>query len=82
MTQGFTVPPGPTIVEKLWAELLQQMGKLNSGLSEGRDDFDSSGQRGMCLGLAKALSILLNPYDPDVYEVRREAMRRYRTRRG
>jgi hypothetical protein len=85
VTTGYTVPPGPSIIEKLWAELDQQTGKMmeikrheEGSPTEEEHELAEAGQRGMCLGIAKALSIILNPYNPDVDEVRREAHRRYR----
>lgn len=86
-TEGYVVPAGPSIIEKIWAELDAQTDKMMeirtavalAGFGEEPfSDAEIHGQKGHCLGLAKALSIILNPYDPDVNEVRREAMRRYR----
>jgi hypothetical protein len=86
-TEGYRVPPGPSIIESIWAELDAQTGKMmaikrheDGSPTEEEHDLAEAGQRGHCLGLAKALAILHNPYDPDIEEIRREAMRRYRTR--
>jgi hypothetical protein len=64
----------------MWDELVRQTQKLLALKEEGYGphDYQVSAQGGHCLGFAKALAILLNPYDPDVDEVRRETMRRVR----
>lgn len=51
---------------------------FETGEGEPVSDRTRGAQEGHCLGIAKALSIILNPYDPDINEVRREAMRRIR----
>lgn len=80
---GYKVPPGPSIVEMLWAEMDRQLGKLMSLIDDPGTDgvLDRRGQEGMCLGLAKALAIMLTPYDPDVDAIRAEAMERYQAGR-
>jgi hypothetical protein len=86
-TEGFRIPPGPSIIEKLWAELDIHTGKMmeirtaiaKAGFGEEPfSDGEVQGQRGYCLGLAKALAMLHNPYDPNIGEIREEAMRRWR----
>lgn len=85
-TEGYVVPAGPSIIEKLWEGLVESIGEAfrlhdrAALLGEGEGLSAADEQRGVCLGLATALSIILNPYDPDVNEVRREAMRRYRNK--
>jgi hypothetical protein len=88
-TEGYQVPPGPSILDKLWDEMVFQISKMYAANAETerapgdvRKEADARAQQGHCLGLAKAIAIILNPYDPDINEVRREAMRRYREGRG
>ena len=77
--QAFAVKPGPSILELLWRELDDQMGKLIALMDQGWGESDPvrRGQSGHCLGLAKAIAILTNPYDPDVNAIRAEAVRRH-----
>lgn len=80
--RAFAVPPGPSILDKLWAELMQQTGKLLALRQEGGlAGMDIGPQEGHCLGLAKAIAIVLKPYDPDVNEVRREVVRRLKEKK-
>lgn len=80
------IPPGPSIIEKVWAELDAETNTLMAIRgechfeTEEEQELAEEAQRGLCLGIAKALAIVLNPYEPDVDEIRREAMRRYKTR--
>lgn len=81
---AYSVPPGASILEQLWELMDQQLGKL---MAISADDFPheeafelaEAGQKGMCLGIARCIAIMTNPYDPDVDEVRAEAMRRRQT---
>lgn len=75
---------GPSLLDQLWQELLDQTGKAfacqRAGDEAGWDVISQknmAGQSGHCLGLAKAIAIMLNPYDPSVEYVRKEVMRRY-----
>jgi hypothetical protein len=85
-TEGYVVPAGPSIIEKIWAELDQaviesiRLKKRADSLGEGEGWTEAIEEKGRCLGIAESLAIILNPYDPDVNEVRREAMRRYRNK--
>lgn len=84
MTQGFPVPPGPSIIDLIWEELLEataeaiRTAKRAEMLGEGEGLTEAMESRGVCLGLATALAIMINPYDPDVDEIRREVMRRHK----
>ncbi len=71
--EGFRVPPGPSIVELLWDELDDQFYDLQADIGKSDTLIET---RGVCLGLAIALSIVINPYDPNVQAVRDEAMAR------
>lgn len=84
---AYPVPPGPSILDKLWAEMDHQLGKLMALDAvdfphEEAFELASTGQKGMCLGIAKCLAIMLAPYDPDVDAVRAEAMERWEARRS
>lgn len=76
---------GKSIIEMLWDELLNQyelLMVLNAAASHrmlkpGEHD-EAFARRGTCLGLAKALAILVNPYRPDVDAIRTECVERYK----
>lgn len=85
MTDGFRVPPGPSILEMLWARMDEQLEELlranqvrydrsEDGLNN--YDIEAATATGHCLGIAECIAIMTNPYDPDVDAVRAEAMRR------
>lgn len=79
-TEGFRVPPGPSILESLWGLLMIEMGNLMATKEPGYTGTEEMRFRleGLCGGIAQSIAIILNPYDPNINEVRREAMRRYR----
>lgn len=80
MTMSTSRPnAGRSILEMLWKELDFQLCKLMALAYETQEQ--GSAQQGHCLGLAKAIAIMTNPYDPDVDEIRREAMKRYEANR-
>lgn len=72
---------GPSLRELLWREMDNQLGKLLAIQEEESPEIVAA-QRGHCLGLAKALAIFINPYDPNVDAIRREAMERWEEQRG
>lgn len=79
-----STPPSRSILQMLKDELDTQLGKLmdikrykTKFPSEDIHELAKSEQRGHCLGLAKAVAIMENPYDPDIDRVRREAMERF-----
>jgi hypothetical protein len=70
------MPAGPSISETLWAELMDQTSKLRSIIAGKGTPIEISVQQGHCIGLAKAIAIMINPYDPDLDAVRMELMER------
>lgn len=79
-TVGYSVPPGPSILDKMWDRLVEETDRL-LGLNLG-NQLDPNWvpsvnkQIGKCQGMAEMIAILLNPYNPNVDEVRAEVMRR------
>jgi hypothetical protein len=69
------MPQGPSILEMLWEELDAQLSKLMDMPEQDR------AQAAHCLGIAKCIAIMQNPYSPDVDAVRREAMERWEAKR-
>lgn len=82
---------GKSILEMLWDELMSEMEPLMSG-GEYHDDSRPDGSRpmdldlwtahrartrGVCQGLSAAIAIMMNPYAPNVDQVRAEAAERY-----
>lgn len=73
---------GPSLLEMLWERLLGSYDKLiefgdpERWMSEEQRQ-EYMVQRGTCLGLATAISIIINPYHPDVDAVREELAERY-----
>lgn len=62
-----------SLIEKIWEELDVEM----VGLMIDPDDERS---KGMALGLATALAILTNGYDPDIDAIRAQAYERWEAR--
>lgn len=75
---GYPVPPGPSILETMWGRLVTETDALMDLSSQGWAEGDVVRNRliGKCLGMAEMIAILLNPYNPNVDEVRTEVMRR------
>lgn len=67
-------PDSQGLLEKLWAEMDGQFEKLKA---IGKTDPALAAQQGHCLGLAKAIAMVINPYDPDVDAVRAECVERW-----
>ena len=63
---------GPSIIETLWTELMTITERLLTGqeAEDGRD-------QGRAEGVAYALAVMHNPYQPSLPEIRREVMRRW-----
>lgn len=71
---------GRSILEMLWEEMLNQYGKLVVMMVDEVSTptiSELAGQKGVCLGIAKCIAIMTNPYAPDVDAVRRETKERY-----
>ena len=68
-------PDSQGLLVKLWDELDAQFGKLKE-LDKTHPAFGA--QRGHCLGLAKAVALVINPFDPDVDAVRSECVDRFK----
>lgn len=67
------MPAGPSILESYWSEL----DRLYDVLAH---DNRSEATRGRAQGVAWCIAKMLNPYDPNIEAVRREAKRRFRER--
>lgn len=68
---------GRSILEMLWDEMLNQYGKLLAVMEGPSTPAEVQGQKGTCLGIAKCIAIMTNPYDPDVDAIRRETKERH-----
>lgn len=68
---------GPSAIERLWMGLDQAMDLLQSGECE-----NPEGTKGFARGLACGIATLQSPLSPDIDEVRREAMERWRRRQA
>lgn len=75
-TIGYPVPPGPSILETMWVRLVEETEALLDLNGWGRSDPEKTKQIGKCIGMAEMIAVLLNPYNPNVDEVRAEVMRR------
>lgn len=80
--EGFAVPAGPSILESLWKELDSIMVQLMSYPSPSTitPSPDQAKFRGIAVGLATAIAILINPYERNIDAVRAEAAARYEAR--
>lgn len=67
------MPAGPSILERLWAELDRVVDRLKAGPVVDND-------KGVAQGLTLAIAIMTNPYEPNTNAIRREAMIRWRER--
>lgn len=67
------MPAGRSIIEMYWAELdrLYDMAK---------EAPNSEATRGRMQGVAWCLAVILNPYNPNIENIRREAKLRYQAR--
>jgi len=77
--------PGRSVLEQIWEELDAIMDRLRSGSpileAEGWAGVrDRAELRGRAQGIALAISIITNPYAPDVPAVKVEARRRWEKR--
>ena len=77
--------PGRSILEQIWEELDSIMDQLRSGSpvpeAEGWAGVrDRAELRGRAQGVALAISIMINPYAPDVPKVKAEARKRWERR--
>lgn len=75
----YEVAPGPSIIDLIWqeldesyAELMKLMGSKMPGPADAIQQL-----RGRCAGLAVAIAIMRNPYDPDDDVIRLEAQERW-----
>jgi len=71
---GYPVPPGASIYELVWIKLDDVTDAIMSGQTDDRTV-------GRGLGLATALAIFTNPYNPDPKAIRKEAKRRWAERK-
>jgi hypothetical protein len=74
---------GKSIIEMIWDELMQVYSRImlskqyvESG-DQRAEDFHAVQDIGEAIGLATALSLLLNPYNPDIDAIREEAAQRW-----
>jgi hypothetical protein len=67
-------PDSQGVLSGLWDELDAQFGKLKE-IPKSHEDYPA--QSGHCLGLAKAIARVVNPYDPDLDAVRAKALERW-----
>lgn len=78
---GYPVPPGPSILDKMWERLVTETADLLDLVErDPTNNYMSGRQIGLCLGMAEMIATLLNPYNPSVNEVRAEVMRRIEER--
>lgn len=77
---------GRSILQMLWDEMDAEMSDLMLLVDEGAPTEEKdlllyvaakAKASGVCLGIAKCIAIMTNPYDPDVDAVRRETKERY-----
>jgi hypothetical protein len=68
----FRVPPGPTIYEIGWRELMVVVERLETG-TDAEDGLDV----GRAQGMAMMLAIFHNPAHPNIEEIRAESVRRW-----
>lgn len=69
---------GLSILERLWEQLdLHVAALMDAKENPSAIAGEEAALKGGCLGIAKCIAIMTNPYDPDVDEVRRKAMERY-----
>lgn len=73
---GYPVPPGPSILEMMWGRMVAETLVLLDMAGWGNGDAQKARQIGRCTGMAEMIAVLLNPYNPNVDEVRAEVMRR------
>lgn len=86
---------GPSIIERLWAELDSIMDRLmveglpvdpeprmgTAGLINLAEDYRAWGEeRGKAQGVAYALAMMTNPYRPDVESIKAQAVARWEAR--
>lgn len=71
---GYDAPRGPSIIDLMWAELDESYKELKESQTSGNK---IEQLRGRCAGLAIAIAIVRNPYDPDDDIIRGEAEERY-----
>lgn len=73
---------GPSLLELLWVELDAVVDRIMGDRATHGVGAEDSGDKGEAVGLAKAISIFLNPYHPQLDAVRAEAMRRWESRQA
>ena len=75
---GYEVEPGPSIHDLIWHELDACYAKLMElKASQKVQSHEQSKLMGICAGLASAIAIIRNPYDPDEDVIREEVAERY-----
>jgi hypothetical protein len=68
---------GKTLTEEMWEVIDSEMDTL---MESEYGTVDHARSSGFCLGAATVLSVFLNPYRPDVDEIRRFALARWQYR--
>lgn len=80
MMDGYKAPQGPSIIDLIWEELDESYAELMALHAKGIGSEDYTILRGRCAGLAVAIAIMRNPYDPDDDTIREEAAERHASR--
>lgn len=72
---------GKSILDMIWDELMESYGELKGLVDAGRSANDTrvATLRGDCLGLGRAIAIIVNPYNPNIDAVREECVQRWET---
>lgn len=83
-SRAFSVPAGPSILDRLWTKLDESVDNLMElDEQEPVQINEKHMAAGICAGLATAISIMMQPYRDEhgaVLEVKNAAMCRYRER--
>lgn len=74
------LPGGVSILEMLWRDLDAVVDRIMAEESPKQDKGRSNQDRGRAEAFATAIAYFIQPYRPNVKEVKRDAMRRYHGR--
>lgn len=69
---------GGAVTDGMWADLDAVVDRIQRRIEKGKDPLKRD--VGEALGLATGIARMINPYDPDIDEVREVAMERYEIR--
>ena len=76
--EGYKVPPGPTLLDIMWEDLLACISNLMDSQDLVIDDPDLNRLKGRAEGIAWCIAVLTqSPAKPDVNIVKAEAMERW-----